>query len=67
MCAIFAKLQDPFWAGFGGDGRGFSCLEVPAEELQKPVSNAAIVSLDLGCLSAEQVEDEFKNLVEENW
>ncbi|KAK1665481.1 hypothetical protein QYE76_053640 [Lolium multiflorum] len=53
MCATFAKIQYPFWAGFGGDGWGFICLEVTAEELQKPASNAVNVSLDSGCLSAE--------------
>jgi hypothetical protein len=67
MCAIFSKLQDPFWAGFVGDGRGFFCLEVPAEELQQSASNAVLVCLNSGNLSAEQVEAEFKDFVEDDW
>nr|XP_051211218.1 uncharacterized protein LOC127328676 [Lolium perenne] len=49
MCAAVSKALAPFWAGFGGGRQGFCCLEVPEEELQKPV------------------EDEFKDLVDENW
>ncbi|KAK1616898.1 hypothetical protein QYE76_022415 [Lolium multiflorum] len=67
MCAAVSKALAPFWAGFGGGRQGFCCLEVPDEELQKPVSNSATVILDGGLLSAEQVEDEFKDLVDENW
>ncbi|KAK1686188.1 hypothetical protein QYE76_047036 [Lolium multiflorum] len=67
MCAIFAKLQDPFWAGFVGDGRGFFCLEVPAEELQQSACNAVLVCLNSGILSAEQVEAEFTDFVEDDW
>jgi hypothetical protein len=67
MCAAVSKALAPFWAGFGGGRPGFCCLEVPEEELQKPVSNSATVILGGGQLSAEQVEDEFKDLVDENW
>jgi hypothetical protein len=67
MCAAVSKALAPFWAGFGGGRQGFCCLEVPKEELQKPASNSATVILEGGHLSAEQVEDEFKDLVDENW
>ncbi|KAK1604816.1 hypothetical protein QYE76_028489 [Lolium multiflorum] len=67
MCAAVSKALAPFWAGFGGGRQGFCCLEVPEEELQKPASNSATVILEGGHLSAEQVEDEFKDLVDENW
>ncbi|KAK1608743.1 hypothetical protein QYE76_032416 [Lolium multiflorum] len=67
MCSIFSKLQEPFWAGFGGDGNGFFCLEVAEEELQKPKANSALVCIEAGELTAEQVDAEFKDLVEEEW
>jgi hypothetical protein len=65
MCSIFSKLQEQLRAGFGGDGKGFYCLEVAEEELQKPKANSAIVCIEAGDLSAEQVEAEFKDLVDE--
>jgi hypothetical protein len=67
MCSIFSKLQEPFWAGFGGDGKGFYCLEVAEDELQKPKANSALVCIEAGELTAEQVDAEFKDLVEEDW
>jgi hypothetical protein len=67
MCASLAKASEPFWAGFGVDGRGFTCCEVPEEELLSPAPNAAMVILEEGDLSAEQLEDELKDLVEEDW
>ncbi|KAK1692879.1 hypothetical protein QYE76_009576 [Lolium multiflorum] len=67
MCAAFAKVLAPFWAGFSGGRQGFLCVEVPEEELQRPASNSATVILDGGRLSEEEVEDEFKDLVDENW
>jgi hypothetical protein len=67
MCSIFSKLQEPFWAGFGGDGQGFFCCEVAEEELKKPAANSAIVCIESGDLSADQVEAEFKDLVEDDW
>ncbi|KAK1609441.1 hypothetical protein QYE76_033114 [Lolium multiflorum] len=67
MCAAFAKVLAPYWAGFGGGRQGFLCIEVPDEELQRPASNSATVILDGGRLSEEEVEEEFKDLVDENW
>ncbi|KAK1605794.1 hypothetical protein QYE76_029467 [Lolium multiflorum] len=67
MCAAVSKALAPFWAGYSGGRPGFCCLEVPDEELQKPISNSATVILGGGQLSVEQVEDEFKDLVDENW
>jgi hypothetical protein len=67
MCSIFSKMQEPFWPGFGGDGQGFYCCEVGDEELQKPASNAAAVCIESGSLSAEQLEEEFRDLVDEEW
>jgi hypothetical protein len=67
MCASVSAWQAPFWAGIGGGRPGFCCFEVPDEELQKPASNSATVILRGEQLSAEQVEDEFKDLVDENW
>jgi hypothetical protein len=67
MCSIFSKMQEPFWVGFGGDGKGFYCCEVGEEELQKPASIAAVVCIESGSLSAEQLEAEFKDLVDDEW
>jgi hypothetical protein len=67
MCAVVSTALAPFWAGYGGGHPGFCCLEVPDEDLQKPASNSATVILGGGQLSAEQVEDEFKDLVDEHW
>nr|XP_051202061.1 uncharacterized protein LOC127315631 [Lolium perenne] len=67
MCAAFAKVLAPYWAGYGGGRQGFLCIDVPDEELQRPASNSATVILDKGRLSEEEVEEEFKDLVDENW
>jgi hypothetical protein len=67
MCASLSRAAEPFWAGYGKEGLGFVCLEVPEEELLPPAPNAARVSLAQGTLSAEQLEDELKNLVDEDW
>ncbi|KAK1687066.1 hypothetical protein QYE76_047914 [Lolium multiflorum] len=52
MCASLSKVSEPFWAGFGVDGRVFTCCEVPEEELLPPAPNAAMVILEEGDLSA---------------
>jgi hypothetical protein len=67
MCAAMSRATEPFWAGFGRSGLGFVCLEVPEEELLPPAPNAVRVSLSQGILSAEQLEDELKDLVDEEW
>jgi hypothetical protein len=67
MCALFSKGPDPFWAGFGGQQQGFFCCEVPEEELYQPVANAALIILENGSLSEEQLEEELKDLVDETW
>jgi hypothetical protein len=67
MCASLSKASDPFWAGYGLEGRGFTCCDVPEEELLPPAPNAAMVILEGGDLSAEQLEDELKDLVDEDW
>ncbi|KAK1699491.1 hypothetical protein QYE76_016188 [Lolium multiflorum] len=67
MCAVLSRAAEPFWAGFGNPGSGFVCLEVPEEELLPPAPNAARVTLSQGILSAEQLEDELKDLVDEEW
>jgi hypothetical protein len=43
------------------------CCDIPEEELQPLDANAALVSLISGGLSAGQVEEEFKDLVDESW
>jgi hypothetical protein len=67
MCASLAKASEPFWAGYGCDGVGFTCCDVPEEELLPPAPNAALVILEKGSLSAEQMEAELKDLVDEDW
>ncbi|KAK1602998.1 hypothetical protein QYE76_048210 [Lolium multiflorum] len=67
MCAAISKALAPFWAGYGGGHKGFMCCEVPQEELQQPIANSATVIIEQGNLSEEEVEDEFKDLVDENW
>jgi hypothetical protein len=39
---------------------------VPPEELQQPTANSATMIIEQGRLSAEEVEKEFKDLVDEN-
>jgi hypothetical protein len=46
---------------------GFTCCDVPEEELLPPAPNAALVILEKGSLSAEQMEAELKDLVDEDW
>ncbi|KAK1604887.1 hypothetical protein QYE76_028560 [Lolium multiflorum] len=67
MCASLAKASEPYWAGFGCDGVGFTCCDMPEEELLPPAPNAALVILENGSLSAEQMEEELKDLVDEEW
>ncbi|KAK1666668.1 hypothetical protein QYE76_054827 [Lolium multiflorum] len=67
MCAALSKTSEPFWAGYAADGKGFTCCDVPEEELLPPAPNAAMVILEGGELSAEQLEDELKDLVDEDW
>jgi hypothetical protein len=67
MCAILSRAAEPFRAGFGVDGRGFTCLEVPEEELLPPVPNAALVSINKGDLTVDRLEEELKDLVEDDW
>jgi hypothetical protein len=42
------------------------CCEVPPEELQQPTTNSATVIVEQGRLTEEEVEEEFKDLVNEN-
>jgi hypothetical protein len=67
MCASFSKSLDPYWAGFGGNRKGFVCCEVPDEEMYQPATNAALIILEKEGLNEEQLEDELKDLVDENW
>jgi hypothetical protein len=67
MCAAFSKAPKPYWAGFGGGQQGFFPCEVPIEEMQQPIVNSATVIIDSGRLSEEEVEEEFKELVDEKW
>jgi hypothetical protein len=67
MCAALSRAAEPFRAGFGVDGRGFICLEVPEEELLPPVPNAALVSISKGDLTVERLDEELKDLVEDDW
>jgi hypothetical protein len=46
---------------------GFTCCDVPEEELLPPTPNAALVILENGSLSVEQMEEELKDLVDEDW
>jgi hypothetical protein len=66
MCALVSRAPDPYWAGFGGNQQGFFCCEVLEEEIQQPASNAALVIIQEGCLSAQEMEAEFKDLVDDN-
>jgi hypothetical protein len=67
MCAFYNRAAEPFWAGYGSNGVGFVCCEVSEEEMLPPAPNAARISLEIGSLSAEQLEDELKDLVDEGW
>jgi hypothetical protein len=65
MCVILAKATEPYWVGYGGASEGFTCCDLPGEELQPPVANIALVSLVGGQLTTEQLEAEFKDLVDD--
>jgi hypothetical protein len=67
MCAIFSKSLDPYWAGFGGQRKGFFCCEVPEEEMFQPATNSALIILEKEGLNEEQLEEELKDLVDDNW
>jgi hypothetical protein len=66
MCSIFSKLQEPFWAGFGGDGKGFFCLEVAEEELQKPKANSALVCIEAGELTQNKSKQNLRILLKKS-
>ena len=42
-------------------------MSIPEDKLKKPTSNLAMVSVDKGNFSVEEIEDEFKELVDEQW
>jgi hypothetical protein len=67
MCAFYNRAAEPFWAGYGSNGVGFVCCEVSEVEMLPPAPNAARITLEIGSLSAEQLEDELKDLVDEGW
>ncbi|KAK1625985.1 hypothetical protein QYE76_000300 [Lolium multiflorum] len=67
MCASFSKSLDPFWAGFGGQRKGFVCCEVPDDEMYQPATNSALIILEKEGLNEEQLEDELKDLVDDSW
>jgi hypothetical protein len=67
MCAALRNVTEPFWAGYGVDGIGFTCCEVQDEELLAPAPNTALVILEQGTLSETQMEEELKDLVDEEW
>ena len=43
------------------------CLNVAEEEVEQATLNSATLFIDEAKLTAEQVEEEFKELVQENW
>jgi hypothetical protein len=62
-----SKATEPYWAGYSVEGRGFTCCDVTEEELLPPVPNTALVIVEGGELSAEQMEEELKDLLDEDW
>jgi hypothetical protein len=67
MCAIFSKNLDPYWAGFGGQREGFFCCEVPEEEMFQRATNSALIILEKEGLNEEHIEEELKDLIDDNW
>ena len=67
MCTNEKKLLTPSWAGFGVEGRGFFHFSIPSDQMQKPTSNLALVYVEKGNFSPEELQEEFKELVDENW
>ena len=67
MCGGVDDKFEPYWAGYGMDGIGFMCLEVSEEEAGQALPNSATLYIEEAVLSAEKVEEEFKELVDENW
>jgi hypothetical protein len=66
MCALFSKGLDPYWAGFGGQHKGFFFYEVPEEEMYQPATNTTLIILEKGSLNEQQLEEELKDLVDDN-
>ena len=67
LCPGVDKLPKPIWVGYGNEERGFFHVAIPEEKLKKPTSNVALVTVDKGNFSAEELEEEFKELVDESW
>jgi hypothetical protein len=62
-----AKVAEPYWTGYGRNRIGFTCCDMRKEELFPPAPNEALVILQNGVLTAEQMEEELKDLVDEDW
>ncbi|CAM0880415.1 unnamed protein product [Alopecurus aequalis] len=67
MCSAGEAREEPYWAGYGSNGIGFMCLEVDEEEMSKPPPNSATVYIEGAILSAQAVQEEFKELVDAEW
>ena len=67
LCTADGKPKNVAWVGFGVEGRGFFHVSIPEDKLAKPPSNSASVVIDKGNFTAEEVEEEFKELMDENW
>jgi hypothetical protein len=59
--------DEPYWVGFGGDGRGFFCCDAQEQMQATNDSSAAQIFPERGNLSEAQMEVEFKDLVAEDW
>ena len=55
MCPQLLLPPEPCWAGFGGEGAGFFCCEVPEQELERAAFNSAQVYIEKMDLSTEDL------------
>ena len=63
MCPFGSKGAKPFWAGFRVEGQGFFGISIPKEKLAKPAANLAKVVIEKGNITEEELDFEFKELV----
>ena len=67
MCTAEKKKLRPIWVGYGVEGRGFFHVSIPEDLMKKPMANTAKIFVEKGNFSAEELMEELRELVDDNW
>ena len=67
MCTAEKKKLRPIWVGYGVEGRGFFHVSIPEDLMKKPMANTAKICVEKGNFSTEELMEELRELVDDNW